>query len=629
MKIKLRNLFFIFMMCLCFAAHNALAQTSNCTPEQIDDARKTLQSQAKTACAKTTDTAAAYNSAAGDFINSCDSSLSAQPILPSKDILNLASQAGADINNPDMYQYRGIQWSKAQIDDNNKECKNKLNNIGPLLNNFEDTIKQCESALNNTSDNSLSQCTCNEEGRDPNCHTVDPNTEEVEGQTGMCKPITAYVNMLNRCPLCHIFEVILNTNADVAHIAWEIAAAPLSKMVGLFFLVLLAVEVLKAVSSVGIFKPSALIKNVLVLCLKFGITIGLLSNSTYIYHMFISPVIQGGLDMGLELAKSGGGTGVTCNGELGSISSQEFDPELFNSIMCTIRAFTETASTMPAVGMGMICHSITMFSGKLLLCGLIMLFFGVLIWLAFSFYLIDATVQLGMLGALVPLLIACWPIKMTQQYTSKGIRMLMNSFFVYALAGVLMLLASKVMQAALNPPSGATLDSLIAAINANDGEKLKNITSLEGMNILMLVACGIFAMKLIGNIEGIASQFSSGSGMKAGAKLGGLAASAAVSGAKGSWNLAGKPAAQAVGNRIKQSAPIQTAIKARDGVKKAWGAGWSKAGRAVGLGKYQNKNAGTGVKPQGSNQEQNRPITPQPLPNQPEPQATPPEPSTE
>ena len=633
MKTKLKNLFSILLLCLCIWPYNVAAQTSNCTPEQIDGARKAAQESAKGTCDAVKTTANSFNTAAADFISTCATNLAPVPILPSEETLSLAAQAGTEINDPELYKYRGVQWNKGDFSLLKDTCVPKLDALMKSRELYESTLRNCTSQLNATSDNALSQCSCDNANHEPECHSIDETGEE-ESQEGYCYPFTTYLGWLNKCPLCPVFEVILNTNADVAHIAWEATAEPLSKIVALFFLVMLAFEVLKAVAAVGGVKPSALIKGVLILCLKFGITIALLSKSTYIYHMFISPVIQGGLDMGLALAQSGGGTGVTCGSSIGSIASQEFDPELFNNIMCTIKAFTETASTMPAVGMGMVCHSFHPLSMKLFLCGLIMLLFGVLIWLAFSFYLIDATVQLGMLGAMVPLLIACWPLKMTQQYTTKGVRMLMNSFFTYTLAGVLMLLGSKVMLAAVEPPGGVTVNELITAINSSNGEALQRITSLDGLNLLMLVACGIFAMKLIANLSGLSNQFASGSGMNAGAKMGTMAASAATSGAKAVAHyggVAGGHIAGAVGDKLAQTetgaAVIAGAKAVKSGAQKAWAGGWSKAGQKVGLGRFQNKNAGSGATGQGTSQEQGRTALPdqqQTPPNQPPPDQPPP-----
>lgn len=609
------------LFCLCFCPYDSIAQTSNCTTEQLDGARQSLQAEAKTACANISSLATTFNSAAQSFISGCSSNLSPTPTKPSQETLSLASQAGVNLNNADLYQYRGVQFEIADKV-SNSGCEDKMQKVKETKEAYESALRQCTSKLNATSQNSLSQCSCSDASREPECHAVDPKTDKVENQNSICYPFTTYLNLLNKCPLCPIFEVILNTNADVAHIAWEAAAEPLRTTVGIFFLVLLAFEVLKAVAAVGGIKPSALMKGVLLLCLKFSITIALLSNSSYIYKMFISPVIQGGLDMGLTIAQSGGGTGVNCDGAVGSITSQEFDPQLFNHVMCTIKGFTETASTMPAIGMGMVCYAYHSLSIKLFLCGMIMLLFGILIWLAFSFYLIDATVQLGMLGALVPLLIACWPFKMTQQYTTKGVRMLMNSFFTYTLAGVLMLLGSKVMLAAMSPSGGVTTDDFINAINSNNGKALQAIVSLDGLSILMLIACGIFAMKLIANLNGLSGQFASGSGMQAGAKIGTMAASAGKSIAGGAAHVGGVVGGHVAGaaaDKLAQTKAGQKIQAFKGGAQKAWAGGWSKAGKAVGLGKFQNKNAGSGATGQGTAQEQGRAA----LPNNQQPQNPP------
>ena len=45
--------------------------------------------------------------------------------------------------------------------------------------------------------------------------------------------------------------------------------------------------------------------------------------------------------------------------------------------------------------------------------------------IAFSFYLVDAIVQLGIVGALLPFMIATWPFKISSKYSKIGWNMIL------------------------------------------------------------------------------------------------------------------------------------------------------------------------------------------------------------
>ncbi len=73
---------------------------------------------------------------------------------------------------------------------------------------------------------------------------------------------------------------------------------------------------------------------------------------------------------------------------------------------------------------------------SMLLVGLIIWGFSWLVMLAFGFYLVDATVRIGIVGALMPFLIATWPFKATAKYAGTGWSMILNTFFVYVFLGI-------------------------------------------------------------------------------------------------------------------------------------------------------------------------------------------------
>ena len=127
------------------------------------------------------------------------------------------------------------------------------------------------------------------------------------------------------------------------------------------------------------------------------------------------------------------------------------------------------------------------------------------------------------------------------------------------------------------------------------------------MQILILVACCIFAFKLIAAINNVSDQFAQGSGSNIAPKIGGLAASTAKSIGAGALKIAGKGAATAAGviaDKTGVSAGAQRLKNATTSAVKGSVLGAaSKAGAKIGLKKYQPKPQ-QGMPTQNSNKNQ-------------------------
>ena len=94
---------------------------------------------------------------------------------------------------------------------------------------------------------------------------------------------------------------------------------------------------------------------------------------------------------------------------------------------CFVTSVQRELAVATSIGSSLMCVSrneaahwyglwdLTMFSS-----GLIIWVFSWLTCLAFGFYLIDAVIRLGVVGGLIPFLIAAWPFKLTSGYTKKA-----------------------------------------------------------------------------------------------------------------------------------------------------------------------------------------------------------------
>lgn len=432
-------------------------------------------------------------------------------------------------------------------------------------------------------------CACDEANGDQECVTKVDEAATEKGDTKGCLPLAAYMSDISNCPLCPIFQILLNTNIKLADIAWDALATAFQSVVVIFFSVLLALETLKAVASPAGASPGSYLKNVLTLGLKIAVTYILLSNSSYIYNYFISPTLKGALDTAMALLSIDNPGAMDCyklpSGFSPTSGGKTLDASLMGSMYNAVQCFSQSAATMPAVGRALICHAWDDILPDLSMwfSGLIFYIFGLGIWLAFSFYLIDCTVQLGIVSALVPMLIACWPFKQTRRYSVTGVKLVMNTFFCYVMMGVVLVMSVKIMGHIAGNNQDSGMSDFINALNGNDIDKLKELASLDLQSAFVLIVCAILVFKLIGVSTNIAEKFSQSSGSDIGAKMGGAAASGATAIAKTAGKVGGKIAGTAAA-----ATGVTAAIdKAQSAVGGAVMSGASKAGKAIGLGRFQ------------------------------------------
>ena len=546
------------------------------------------------------------NACTNDDIKGCDYRLNDEVNL-------LSAKFGIDLGTD--FALVGCQWNNVDISKNSvkekldttdsKEIKINLEVCEDLKNGLKTHSKNFSNALNEyikylriaNANEGTSSCCPEQLGSIVGPYNSGDIIEKVDSDSD-CLTFGEYQKELGEdCPLCPIFEVILKTDAKLASIAWDKTAAPLQGVVIAFGLALLAFEVLKIISSMGGVKISELVKNLLVIGFKISLIWLLLSNPKYIYSYFINPLLTDGLTMGTAIA---GSDGIECtlggDSSFATVQSDTLSGNLLSTASESIKCFNQSAAQMPAMGRGLMCYAWETFPPKIgmWISGILFYLLGLAVWLVISFYLIDCTVQIGMCCALVPLFIACWPFKFTQEYSIKGVHMLLNSFFTYAVMGVIVLLGAKIISAPLTSNTEYTPNDIADAFNSNDWIEIYKIADVSGLQLLLLIASFVFAFKLVGTVSSLAGQFESGSGSSIGAKLGGAAVSAATAVGMGAASLAGG-AAKGGANALYQGSSLQKAInKDVNAVKGAYAGGLRKLGGMVGLKKFQNNQTGSG-----------------------------------
>lgn len=537
LKNSLRALFWaLFLGCAVWQPNFAMAE--ECTEERIKEIEEDFDKNAKDSIDATVQALEKYNNLVQQF-ESCGGKVKVgSPSTWTYEAQMAANEVdaglGAKLINPENNKYTGVVWSTASP----PKCKSIAQQASAQLDAYNKAKTTTSSFLAVVRGKKEARaCLCSQDNENTECLSYNEESTQPSETKDGCYTFSEYMAGMASCPLCSVFEVILNTDARVAHVAWNTIAEPLKDVVTIFFGVILAIETLKAVGALAGSSISSYLKTVLIQGLKVAIVLILLSNSTYIYGYFISPVIKGGLEMGEVFLQMGAENSGGCQmngteGNFGEVAGTELDSEILSNILSTVRCFNNSSVIMPSVGRALMCHGWNaewLPDLSMSFSGLVIYIFGLMIWLAITFYLIDCTVQLGMVCALIPLFIACWPFKMTTRYTTTGVKMILNTFFNFVLMGVVVLVGLEIVSFALSggdPESDMT--KYISILNLGDPklDDLKKMGELDGEGVLILIICAIMAMKMIAIANGAANKFSAGSGSGIGAKMGGTAMSA-------------------------------------------------------------------------------------------------------
>ena len=382
-----------------------------------------------------------------------------------------------------------------------------------------------------------------------------------------CEVLPVKLYNQKKCFFCPLFKVLVIAAEDMTRVSFEKLAGAFQTLIVLGLAIWIAVQTLTHVSSLTKQDAPKFLGNILRQSFKFLIAFFLLRYTAQIYDYAVMPILLAGMDFGNELL-----VGVDQ-----AIKATEEDINatylagLYPALHSYISHIQASIAFMQAIGSSLICvggHLMLGLGGaefsaenigdgfQMIIQGILLAVFGLLLSLAFGFYLIDAVVQLGIVGALMPFLIASWPFKITAKYAKTGCDIVLNSFFVFVFVGLVVTVNLKLVDAALQNTVSSSetvadnelggLYPIFDAINTQDLEKLKEITDITFIGFLILVVCCLFGFKLSNQSSSLAGKFSGGAINGIGSSIGGMAASAVVSTAK----KVTAPIRNAVGDRV-------------------------------------------------------------------------------
>ena len=374
-----------------------------------------------------------------------------------------------------------------------------------------------------------------------------------------CEVLPVKLYNARKCFFCPLFSTMYKVSGEITAISFKNLATAFATILMLGLALWVAVQTLTQVSSLTKQDAPKFLTNLIKQSYKVLIAFLLLQYSTQIFELGITPVLKAGLAFGNAMLDERYSVIKTSDNLTDDQKMEEqnpgitkrramltnttyFDGDLYLNLDNFVVNVQRNISFMQGIGSSLICiggHGmitpgsiITFGAGFMMMIqGILLAAFAFLMAIAFAFYLLDAVVQLGLAGALMPFLIASWPFKITAKYSKIGWNMILNSVFIFMFAGMVITVDLNLVSAAVNFTVNEQTDTvneetcqdaehcevkmgslyaIAKAINTQNEKELVNLTDISGVGFLILLFCCIFGFKFIGQTKEMAGAFASG-----------------------------------------------------------------------------------------------------------------------
>ena len=296
-----------------------------------------------------------------------------------------------------------------------------------------------------------------------------------------CEVLPVKLYNYRKCFFCPLVGVIYDGSAKITDVAFSKMAVAFATLLAVGFAIWVALQVLTQVSSLTKQDAPKFLASIIKQSYKVIIAFILLQNSQQVFEYAVRPILEAGLVFGQNMLTTQDIFKGLDYDETGKYIRQakevtggiHYRLDTYDKLEQYVVAVQRQIAFMQAVGTSLICtgSNLMLFHGKIkefgdgfqmFVQGAVLAIFGFLLSLAFGFYLIDAIVQFGVVGALLPFLIAAWPFKATAKYTSTGTQMLLNSAFLFLFVGLVISANVHLINEALNVTADEKQNELLS-----------------------------------------------------------------------------------------------------------------------------------------------------------------------
>lgn len=407
---------------------------------------------------------------------------------------------------------------------------------------------------------------------------IEYNKESFAG----CEVMPVKLYNMKKCFFCPLSALIFETANKVAYESFQFFGNSFQILIVIIWAIWLAYTVLQQIFPLTKQDAPKFLSSVLKQSFKFFVAYLLLTHYKDIFRYFIVPVLNAGIQLGISIQTIGVSGLVDEVTEYSSKVSEGLfnskleanDISLYEEIEKYLASLQASLAYMQVIGTTLFCigsHMTfdikTAIKGagiehlkdglRIVLLGSILTLFAFILIMAFAFYFLDGLLQLIFIGAMLPLMIAGWPFKITAQYASTGFKMLLNTFFIIFFTGFVVsvnvelinqsMIFSQSIQSTTNGVTAEGFDAIVDAINSQNEDNLKTATDIGGAGFMLLIFCCVFGFKFVKEVTPLAETLSAGGGMGIASKIGTMGASAV----KGVASKATAPVRKATTDAIK------------------------------------------------------------------------------
>lgn len=409
-----------------------------------------------------------------------------------------------------------------------------------------------------------------------------------EGFEG-CEVLPVKIYNMRKCFFCGITHIIYSAANDITDKSFNNLSTGFRILLSVFFGLWIAILALRQVFPFTKKDASDFFEMIIKQSFKFMLAFYLLTNPDILFKSFIVPVLDTGITMGqgisvftdgnikqsldkTEIPVASGGRFYNIKTENGVI--------LEARIQQYLTFLQGQMSYMQAIGGSLICvgsrhltfkgldektktsHFIT--GLRMMALGGILMVFGLLVSIVFAFYFLDAVMQLALVGAMLPLMIAGWPFKKTAKPASKGLEFILNSFFVFFFTGFVISVNLSLMNESIaykNSTIGYDDNSgfagIIEAMSNQNSAEIQTATDIGGIGFMLLIFSCLFGFMFLKEVPKLAGKLSGGAIQGVATQIGGLAGSMA----KGAATKAVAPIAKGIDNAGGAVGMVSGAVK--------------------------------------------------------------------
>ncbi len=195
--------------------------------------------------------------------------------------------------------------------------------------------------------------------------------------------------------------------------------------------------------------------------------------------------------------------------QISALNNNIIPDSVFMNIYNTTKSINNSVSVLSVLGDVLMCHAshaakeefvvatIKLFNYpnfSIWFCGLIVYFFGFMLILSITFYVVDIAFKLGLAVILLPIGIALWPFRATHDRLKKLISIILHSAAIFVFLALTVSYTLNMLDVAMG-----NLDQVFEAIDTNNTDTVENTFTLFSSSFLIVLTALVYGMKLIGS----------------------------------------------------------------------------------------------------------------------------------